>query len=114
MAILWRLGSGTVEQVRNALPASHRGAYTTVQTVLNRLAGRGLLSRERTGSAITYRPSVTETDYFAGTIEHALAGASEGARHAVLAQLLGGLERGELRELRALAREIDKKRQDKT
>lgn len=47
MAALWRLGSGTVDQVRDALPARYRSAYTTVQTVLNRLAERGLLDRER-------------------------------------------------------------------
>jgi predicted transcriptional regulator len=30
MAAMWRLGSGTVEQVRSALPPRYRSAYTTV------------------------------------------------------------------------------------
>ena len=49
MTAIWRLQDGTVEQVRQALPAHHQGAYNTVQTVLNRLAERGLLSRRREG-----------------------------------------------------------------
>jgi predicted transcriptional regulator len=37
--------------VRSALLGRYRGAYNTVQTVLNRLADRGLLERDRMGSA---------------------------------------------------------------
>ena len=43
MAALWRLSAGTVEQVREELPPRYQGAYNTIQTVLNRLVGRGLL-----------------------------------------------------------------------
>jgi len=56
MPVMWSLGSATVEQVRRGLPRRYRGAYTTVQTVLNRLAERGLLERERSGNLIVYRP----------------------------------------------------------
>jgi predicted transcriptional regulator len=49
MAALWRLNAGTVEQVREELPSRYQGAYNTVQTVLNRLAERGLLRRVREG-----------------------------------------------------------------
>lgn len=50
MGALWRIGEGRVGEVRGALPERYRSAYTTVQTVLNRLSERGLLSRERAGS----------------------------------------------------------------
>jgi predicted transcriptional regulator len=110
MAALWRLGEGTVEQVRRALPTDRRGAYTTVQTVLNRLAERGLLSRERRGLAIVYRPRISESDYLSRSIEHTLAGASSEARQAALAQLVGTLRGDELEELQRLAREIERGR----
>lgn len=105
MAALWRLGEGTVEQVRSALPRRYRGAYTTVQTTLNRLAERDLLSRERYGRGIVYRPKVTEADYLSGTIRRTLAGASSEARQAALANIIGGLDPDELSELRKLAEE---------
>lgn len=110
MATLWRLGSGTVEQVRSALPPRYRGAYTTIQTVLNRLADRGLLSRDRHGNAIEYRPRISEAEYLARSITQTLAGASSDARQAVLAQLISGLRSDELDELKRLGAEIQEKR----
>jgi predicted transcriptional regulator len=110
MGVLWRLGEGTVEQVRSALPRRYQGAYTTVQTVLNRLAERGLLSREKAGRGFVYRPEVSEADYVSRTIEHALSGASADARQAALAQLVGGLGKDELAELKRRSRDIGKAR----
>jgi len=110
MAVLWGLGSGTVEDVRKALPKSHRGAYTTVQTVLNRLAERGLLARDRQGAAFVYRPQLSESEYLSRSIEHTLSGASETARRAALAQLIGTLSRDELSDVQRVAEDIDRAR----
>lgn len=99
-----------VERVRRALPSGRLGAYTTVQTVLNRLAERGLLRREKVGNAIRYSAAVSEAEYVTGSLSRSLEGASKQARQAALASLVGGLGRGEMREIRALAREVDKKR----
>ncbi len=104
MAALWRLEAGTVEQVRSALAPRYRGAYNTVQTVLNRLHERGLLAREREGQAFVYRPRLSETEYLARSIESTLAGTSSEVRQAVLAQLVGRLDRDELAALRDLGR----------
>ena len=110
MSALWRLGEGTVEQVRSELPRRYRGAYTTVQTVLNRLAERDLLARERHGRGIVYRPNVTEAEYLSGTIRHTLAGASSEARQAALANIIGGLDEDELSQLQELAKEAGARR----
>jgi predicted transcriptional regulator len=110
MTALWRIESGTVEQVRRALPARYRGAYTTVQTVLNRLAGRGLLARRRQGNAIVYTPTLSEAQYLSQSIARTLAGASADARQAALAQLIGDLDRDELSDLRSLAQEVSRRR----
>ena len=104
MAVVWRIGEATVEQVRSNLPARYRSAYTTVQTVLNRLAERGLLERRRQGNAIVYSPRLSEAEYVRRSVESTLAGASSEARQAVLAQLVGSLDGNELAELRKLAR----------
>ena len=110
MAALWRLGAGTVEEVRSELPSRYRGAYTTVQTVLNRLAERGLLSRHKAGNAIEYRPKLSEADYLSNSIARTLSGASSGARRAALARLIANLGRDELSELQRLAGDVDVKR----
>jgi predicted transcriptional regulator len=110
MSAVWRLDGGTVEQVRLELPPRDRGAYTTIQTVLNRLATRGLLSRRKAGNAIEYRPRLTEAEYLSRSIAHTLAGASTDARQAALAQLIGTLREEEVSDLRRLARQMGVKR----
>ncbi len=110
MRALWRLESGTVEQVRRALPKKSRGAYNTVQTVLNRLAERGLVARERRGNVIVYSPKLAEGDYLARSLHEDLEAASADARRAALATLVGELSADELEEIRALTAGLDNRR----
>jgi predicted transcriptional regulator len=110
MTALWRMGSGTVQEVRATLPRRYRSAHNTVQTVLNRLADRGVLERERQGRAYVYRPRVTEADYVTRSIRQSLAGASSDARATALAQLVGSLDDDELAELRRRAQELEEQR----
>jgi predicted transcriptional regulator len=110
MAAVWRLERATVDQVRSALPPRYRGAYNTIQTVLNRLTDRKLLSRRKVGNAFEYRPLVSEAEYLSRSIAQTLAGASKAAREAALAQLIGGLGDDELTDLRELAREMNERR----
>jgi predicted transcriptional regulator len=110
MSALWRLGSGTVGDVRSALPPRYRGAHNTIQTVLNRLAERGLLTRGRAGNAIVYRPVMSEAEYLSRSISSTLAAASMDARQAALAQLIGDLDKQELKDLQQLARQMGKSR----
>jgi predicted transcriptional regulator len=110
MSVLWRLEEGTVEQVRSGLPRRYRGAYTTVQTVLNRLGERGMLVRRKERNTVIYVPRFSEAEYLSKSIEATLAGASTEARQVALAQLVGGLERKQLADLQKLAKQIDQLR----
>lgn len=61
MQALWATGEGTVGDVHQALVESgHNVAYTTVQTMLNRLEEKGLVSRKKRGRAFLYRPVMEE------------------------------------------------------
>ena len=95
MRAVWRTGGGTVDEIRDAMPEELQSGYKTIQTLLNRLAERGLLTRDPGRTArgptakITYRAAVTEEDYLAESIERALEGASPEARHLAITQLIG-------------------------
>jgi predicted transcriptional regulator len=106
MSAIWRLERGTVAHIRSALPPRYRGAYTTVQTVLNRLSERGLLSRHRVGNAIEYRPRISEADYLSRSIAKTLAGSSSDARRTVLLRLIMDLDDAELAAVRRLVGEV--------
>ena len=54
--VLWELGSGTVAEVRERLPADL--AYTTVLTILRNLEGKGFVRHEEEGKAHRYFPLV--------------------------------------------------------
>ena len=55
---LWELGEGTVEEVRKTVSVSRPLAYTTVLTLLDRLARRGAVSRRKEGRGFRYQVTV--------------------------------------------------------
>jgi BlaI family penicillinase repressor len=56
---LWELGEGNVKQVRDVLAPDRQLAYTTVMTVLDRLARRGGVDRRKVGRSFVYVPLLT-------------------------------------------------------
>ncbi|MBF5080886.1 BlaI/MecI/CopY family transcriptional regulator [Quadrisphaera sp. INWT6] len=90
MAHLWDAGSAqTVRQVHEAL--SERGlAYTTVMTVLDRLAKKGVVRQERAGRAFEYSPVQTREEMTAAVMLEALGATTDpSARDAALVHFVG-------------------------
>src|SRR5687768_4838412 len=59
MDILWGLGQGAVREVQEAIPEKRRPAYTTVQTILNRLEEKGVVRKTRKiGNAWIFEPAI--------------------------------------------------------
>ncbi len=110
MAVLWELGEATVEEVRRTHPLGHKRAYTTLQTVMNRLVERGLLERERRGRGYVYRARFNEAAFLSRRIKDHLAGASPGARRAALHSLVGELDLEELQDVTRYANRIKRAR----
>jgi predicted transcriptional regulator len=64
MRLMWQRETATVRNILEALDTSGRSlAYTTVMTVMARLAEKGMLVRERIGRSHIYRAS-TSRDQF--------------------------------------------------
>ncbi|MDQ3644677.1 MAG: BlaI/MecI/CopY family transcriptional regulator, partial [Actinomycetota bacterium] len=110
MNAVWRLGEATVDAVREQQPKRSRSAYTTLQTVLNRLVERGVLTRERKGRAFVYTAELGESEYLARSIGARLAGASPDARRAALVNLVDVLEPGEVDEIARRANQVKRAR----
>jgi BlaI family transcriptional regulator, penicillinase repressor len=59
MDILWDLGEAAVREVQEAIPARSRPAYTTIQTILNRLELKGAVKKTRKiGNAWIFAPAI--------------------------------------------------------
>ena len=56
---LWSLGEGNVSDVRTVVTESKPLAYTTIMTVLDRLARRNIVSRRKAGRAFVYAPQIS-------------------------------------------------------
>ena len=60
MGALWALGSASVREIQERLPAGRRPAYTTVQTIVYRLEEKGAVRRaKKVGNAHVFEPVVT-------------------------------------------------------
>lgn len=112
MNALWDAGAATVGEVHGAL--TEKGAdvaYTTVQTMLNRLETKGHVARERSGRAFVYRPRLRRPAAAGravrGVIERFFGGSAEAlAKHLVE----GDLDPKELARVRRLIDDVRKEK----
>ena len=67
---LWTLSEGTVREVlENLGPNGKDWAYTTAQTLLNRLQEKGCVESEKRGRAFVFRPTVSRDDLLGGSLD---------------------------------------------
>jgi predicted transcriptional regulator len=91
---LWSLGQGSVKDVRELVAPSRPLAYTTVMTVLDRLARRGIVTRRKAGRAFVYAPSVSRDAMRRLALKEFLDSYFESSQHQLL-QFLEGESRTE-------------------
>jgi predicted transcriptional regulator len=87
MKVLWDLGSGNVQAVRDALPGE-KLAYTTVQTMLNVLQTKGKAKRVLKDRSYIYRPAVSRVQAQSSTIRDLIDRMFGGSAEALVMGLL--------------------------
>lgn len=94
MAVLWRSRKPLlVRDVQEALRAQNRDlAYTTVMTVMDRLAKKEALERELDGRAWRYRPRKTCVDLHVEEILMLLDGCGEGHARWILDRVIARVD----------------------
>jgi predicted transcriptional regulator len=101
MGELWDAAAPlTVRQVHERLSARRELAYTTVMTVLDRLAKKGLATREQDGRAYRYDAAQTREELVAEVMHTALEG-SGAERSAALVAFVDRVSDDEAAALRA-------------
>jgi predicted transcriptional regulator len=92
MSQLWDAGEPlTVRQVHERLSADRDLAYTTVMTVLDRLAKKGVVLQQRADRAYRYAPAQSREEMTASLMLDALSAAPDAVRDAALAHFVGRL-----------------------
>jgi BlaI family transcriptional regulator, penicillinase repressor len=87
---LWKLGEGNVKDVRRELIASRNLAYTTVMTVLDRLARKGCVTRRKVGRSFLYSPVLNRESLRRLAIRDLVDHFFEGSENALLDYLRNG------------------------
>lgn len=105
MSILWRAGSGTVSEVREALGGSL--AYTSVLSVLQTLEAKGFISHEAEGRAYRYHPLMGPEEAGGSALARIRDTIFHGSAEMIFAQLVSdrGLSRRELERMKRLLQE---------
>ena len=117
MEAIWRLGgSPTVREVLEyAFPGGEK-AYTTVQTVMNTLEKKQLLTRRKVGLVNFYKPARSRDDMIKAEMSSLLSRLFDGSIPALANSLLSldDLSLDEIRRIKQLLDEKEKELKDKT
>jgi predicted transcriptional regulator len=102
MGVLWDLGSGTVSEVRERLPADL--AYTTVLTILRNLEAKELVTHTAEGKAHRYVPRVARRAARRSAVSRIVDKLCHGSPEQLIAQLVEDehLSAEDLKRLRSL------------
>jgi predicted transcriptional regulator len=97
----------SVRDVHAALSPTRDLAYTTVMTVMGRLADAGLLTQERSGRAYLYAAAGSREELTASTMLDQLHGMEAQDRRLAMLHFLGDASADEIADLKAALAEVE-------
>ena len=102
MEVLWRRGSGTVQQVQDWLPAPL--AYNSVLTTIRILEKKGHVRHAKDGRAHVYEPIIGREEATRSEIRHLVSRFFRNSHEALVLNILRDehIDAEELRHLRAM------------
>jgi len=110
LKVLWSRGTGTVRQIAGSLyPEGGPSAHATVQKLLDRLEGKGFVSRQPEGRAYVYRSEIARDGLIRNRLRETADRLCEGSLTPLLTQLVSGadLSPKEIETLRKLVEGLD-------
>lgn len=105
LKVLWRLGSGTVRDVKDELEKEdgETSAYTTVMTLMNQLAAKGGLEVDRDRQPFVYTPALPRDQVLGDRLKQFLATVFDGQAGELVLRLVeeASLSPDELKRIEA-------------
>lgn len=111
MEYLWSAAPAlvTVREVHEHLGRSRSLAYTTVMTVLGRMAAKGTVEQIRDGRAYRYRPALSRDELTATLMHDALDTVDGGDRAAALVRFVDAGSDDDIDSLRIALAELERR-----
>ena len=111
MEAIWGRGRATVHDVHERLAAHNRRvAYTTVMTVMSRLAEKGLLKKKKDGAAYVYVPVASKDEFTRRTVATVVRELLDEFNAPAMSQFVDFLGGQDEAAVDALAKAIEEKR----
>ena len=90
MNTLWPMGEASVRQIRDQLAGRLPRAYTTIMTIMDRLARKGVVERRKAGRNYVYRANLSAAEARSQALGQVVNGFFGGSKEAVLRELSAG------------------------
>jgi predicted transcriptional regulator len=87
MNALWRLGEATVRDIHAALATTRPRAYTTIMTILDRLAQKGVVERQKSGRAWMYKANLSADQARTHAVARLVEGFFQGSTEALASHI---------------------------
>jgi predicted transcriptional regulator len=87
MNALWRLGEATVRDIHAALATTRPRAYTTIMTILDRLAQKGVVERQKSGRAWLYKANLSADQARTHAVARLVEGFFQGSTDALASHI---------------------------
>jgi len=87
MNTLWPMGEATVREIRDQLAPRRSRAYTTIMTIMDRLARKGVVERRKVGRAYSYRANLSVEEARTHALGQVVENFFGGSTEALLEQL---------------------------
>ncbi len=111
MSIVWNLKKATVKDVFEIMYERRRLAYTTIMTVMNRLAVKGILAQDKSSVPYVYKPLVARDEMATSMVGEVVDRMLDGSAGTLVSYLLnrGKINKDEIKQLKALIKEKEGK-----
>jgi BlaI family penicillinase repressor len=111
MDVVWKKGTATVHDVKDMLSQGRKPAYSTILTMMRKLEAKGYLEHDTDERTYVYRATITRKAVRHSVLRDILDRLFEGSPSLLLNSLVeqDRVSEQELREIRKLIRERDKK-----
>lgn len=111
MGIVWDMNTATVKDVFEVMYKRRGLAYTTIMTVMNRLAVKGILSQDKTSVPYVYQPLVAREDMATSMVREVVDRVLGGSTAAVMSFLIDdeNIDAIEVEKLRKLIKRKESK-----
>jgi len=111
MEVLWNRGESCVSDILDSFPSDRNISYSTVITVTNRMAKKGLLKKRKLGKAYFYTPAYNKEEFLELVSKRVVEGISEFSLQSAIVNFVDYMSQVDPKKIEYFSKLIESKRQ---